>query len=69
MKIYVYYNNQNNTTFCHSIEQLTQSHNLVQVIECEETLAPITSFVDPILIGIGEVFQCNELNSNLIRIA
>jgi hypothetical protein len=69
MKVYVYYEKSSNQTFCHLTEQLLETYKLMQVIECEETIDPITSFADPILIGIGEVFGCNNSTANLIRIA
>jgi len=68
MKVYVY-NTDDTSSTCYPEEKPRLSDYLVQVIECEETLAPISSFADPILIGIGEVFGCNDVNSNLIRTA
>lgn len=67
MKIFVYYS-EGGSTSCYPDDRFPSEH-VVQIIECEETLAPITSFADPILISIGEVFACNDVKSNLIRIA
>lgn len=69
MKVYVYYDSDINSTYCFLYEQTAPLNPLVQIIECEETLAPITSFIDPKLIAIGEVFRCNDSNANLIRTA
>lgn len=68
MKIFVYHTADGWTT-CYPDEKPPQSKYLIQTIECEETTEPISDFKSRIFIEIGEVFACNDVKSNLIRIA
>jgi hypothetical protein len=68
MKVYVYHT-EDGFTSCYPDEKPRQADYLVQVIEAEETIQSISDFKSKIFIEVGEVFACNNVISNLIRIA
>ena len=69
MKIYVYYDDENDRCFCEATEMPFLHGGPSQVIEADPTNKKLTEDWEGQGIEIGEVFQCNDIVSNLIRVA
>jgi hypothetical protein len=69
MKIYVYKCNEDEGVYCLTTETGAYRDILLQSVEAEETILPITQIWQGEGIEIGEVFNCNTVVSNLIRTA
>lgn len=69
MKIYVYCDQTTQDTFCYPYEEPRCSYDLIQTIESKETDLPVTTDWQGQGIQIGEVFICNGITSNLIRVS